>query len=82
MHVFISPRSGARGFKHLPFLNDAIEWESRFTLGRNVSKSTDYIENYFNQKSSKIKFLTGWAHMLIFPSNEAMGLQGFAIFKI
>ncbi len=44
------------GFKHLPFLNDAIEWKNRFNLGRNVSKSTDYIKKYFNQKSSKIKF--------------------------
>ncbi len=57
MHISISPRSGAKGFKHLPFLNDAIEWENRFTLGRNVSKSTDYIEKYY-QKSSKIKFPT------------------------
>ncbi len=54
----VSSRGGARGFKHLPFLNDAIEWKSRFTLGQNVSKSTDYIEKYFNQKSSKIKFPT------------------------
>ncbi len=43
-------------FKHLPFLNDAIELKSRFILGWNVSKNTDYIEKYFNQKSSKIKF--------------------------
>ncbi len=46
------------GFRHFPFLNDALEWKSRFTLGRDVSKSTDYIEKYFNQMSSKIKFPT------------------------
>ncbi len=54
----ISPRSGARDFKHLPFLNDAIEWESKFTLGWNVTKSTDYMEKYLYQKSTKIKFPT------------------------
>ncbi len=42
--------------KHLPFLNDAIEWNSRFTIGWNVPKSTVYIKKYFNQKLSKIKF--------------------------
>ncbi len=58
MHIPISPRSGARGFKHLPFLNDTVEWKSRFTLRLNVSKSTDYIEKYLNKKSFKIKFPT------------------------
>ncbi len=32
--------------------------EKQVTLGRNVSKSIDYIEKYFNQKLSKIKFPT------------------------
>ncbi len=52
------PEVVLRGFKHFPFLNDATEWKSRFTLERNVSKSTDYIEKYFNQMSIKIKFPT------------------------
>ncbi len=58
MRISISPISGARGFKHLLFLDDAIEWKSRFTLGWNVFESTDYIKKYFNRKSSKIKFPT------------------------
>ncbi len=58
MGISISPRSRARGFKHLPLLNDTIEWKSGFYLRRNVSKSTDYKEKYFNRKSSKIKFPT------------------------
>ncbi len=58
------------GFKHLTFLNNDIEWKSRFTLGRDVSKSTNFIEKYFNQKSFRIKFPTktllgGWVHMSI-----------------
>ncbi len=38
------PEVELEGFKRLSFLNDAIEWKSRFTLGWNVSKSTDYME--------------------------------------
>ncbi len=33
-------------------------WESRFSLGLNAVKSSDYIEKFFNQKLAKIKFLT------------------------
>ncbi len=32
MHISISPRSGARRFKHLSFFNDAIEWKSRVSI--------------------------------------------------
>ncbi len=41
MHNYISLRRGGRGFQYLPFLNDAIEWKSWFTLnGTFISKNT------------------------------------------
>ncbi len=56
-HVFISSRKGAReqlGFAF--FWNNALEWESRFTLEMNGAKNTDCIEQCFKQKLAKIKF--------------------------
>ncbi len=38
------------------FFNNALEWESRFTLGLNAAKNTDYIKNCLKQKLSRIKF--------------------------
>ncbi len=35
-----------------------LDWESRFTLGLNAEKNTDYIEKWFKQKLHKIKFST------------------------
>ncbi len=84
MHISISPRSG-RGFKYLPFLNDTVEWKSRFTLVRNVYKSIDYIKKCFNQKLSKIKFPTKTLlveRICQSPSSGAGALQEFIIFKI
>ncbi len=49
MHISISFRSGARGFKHFAI----FKWCNR--MGKQVH-FTDYIEKYFNQKLSKIKF--------------------------
>ncbi len=40
------------------FLNNALVWKSTFSLGLNAVKSINYIEKYFNQKLSKIKFPT------------------------
>ncbi len=41
------------------FWNNTLEWESTiFTLGLNIAKSTNYIEECFDQKLSKIKFPT------------------------
>ncbi len=49
MHMSFTPRSRGRGVQRLPFLKcyDVLEWESRFTLGLNNEKNTDYIKNYF-----------------------------------
>ncbi len=38
------------------FLNNALEWESRFTLGRNAAKSTACIQKCLKQKLYKPKF--------------------------
>ncbi len=49
MHIFISPRSGARGLQTLPCLKyyNVLQWESKFTLWLNGAKNTDYIKNCF-----------------------------------
>ncbi len=43
---------------YLSFLKyyNTLEWESRFPLGLNVGKNTDYIKKSFKQKLFKIKF--------------------------
>ncbi len=40
------------------FWNNALEWESMFTLGLNAAKSNDYVDKCFNQKLSEIIFPT------------------------
>ncbi len=40
------------------FWSNALEWESRFTLGLDAAKGIDYIEKCFEQNLSKIKFPT------------------------
>ncbi len=79
-----TPRSGAGGTKISHFWNNALEWESKFTLGLNVGKSTDYIEKYFNQKLSKIKFpaktLLG-AYVLSSPVVELRGSKNWPFLK-
>ncbi len=54
--ISISPRSGDRASKRLPFFKYAREWKSRFTFGLNAARNTDYIEKYAKQKLCKIKF--------------------------
>ncbi len=41
----------------LKFYN-VLEWESRFTLGRDATKNTDYIKKFLKQKLFRIKFTT------------------------
>ncbi len=36
--------------------HNALEWESKFTLGLNTAKNTDYIEKCFKQNLHNIKF--------------------------
>ncbi len=47
-----------RGSKDLLFLRyyDALEWESKFTLGLNVTKNIYYIEKWVKQKLHRLKF--------------------------
>ncbi len=49
VHTSISPRSVARGLQRLPFLRyyNVLKWGSRFTLGLNAAKITDYIKKLF-----------------------------------
>ncbi len=56
MHISISSRSGARGHQTFAIFKwrDRVEKQIHFRTER--FKSTDYIEKYLNQKSSKIKF--------------------------
>ncbi len=57
------------------FSNNALEWESRITLGFDADKSIDYIEKCFKQKLSKIKFPTKNSvvtHISISPWSGAM----------
>ncbi len=58
--LFLSPsRIGARGLQTLPFFKyNVLKWETRFTLGLNAAKSTDYNKTYFKQKLFGIKFPT------------------------
>ncbi len=56
--VSTSRKSGAEGTKICHFWNNILKWKRRFTLGLKVNKSTDYIEQCFNQKLSKMKFPT------------------------
>ncbi len=51
-----TPGVELEGFIDLPFLNyyNAWVWESRFTLGLNFAKNTDY----FKQKLRRTKFPT------------------------
>ncbi len=58
-HVSISGRSGAKGLQGLPFWKyyNALEWESRFTLGLNVASNTDLIKNFFKLSCSELNFL-------------------------
>ncbi len=48
MGAYIPPlsRMKLRGFKDCHVLN-VREWESSFTLQKNVAKNTDYIKKYF-----------------------------------
>ncbi len=36
--------------------HNVLKWESRFTLGLNAARNTDYIKQCFKQKLFKIKF--------------------------
>ncbi len=53
-----TPEVGQGAPKICQFWDRALEWESMFTLGLNIAKSTDYIKKCFNQKLSKIIFPT------------------------
>ncbi len=76
MHISISLRSRARWLQILPFLKyfNVLEWESRFTLGLNAAKNTDYIKKSF-KKLFKIKFATKdqWTHIFISPTGVELG---------
>ncbi len=53
--ILLSPPKVELGSPNIcHFLNDALEWKSRFTLELNVAKNTDYIEKCFKQKLYKI----------------------------
>ncbi len=41
----------------LKYYNE-MKWESRFTLGLNAAKNTDYIKKHFKEKLLKMKFPT------------------------
>ncbi len=47
-----------RASKNVPFLKyfNALEWESRFTLGPNATKNIKDIKKCFKQKLFRIKF--------------------------
>ncbi len=50
LHVYLSHWSGARGHQRLPTLKyyNLLKWESRFTLGINIVKNTNYIRKRLN----------------------------------
>ncbi len=56
----ICPRSGAREIQILPRFKyyNVLKWESRFILGLNADKITNYIEKCFKLKLLRIKFPT------------------------
>ncbi len=63
------------------FWNNALEWESTFTLGLNAAKSTNYIEKWFKLRLFKIKFSTKNSvetYLYLFQS-WSWALQRFAI---
>ncbi len=51
-HICISLRNEARGLQRLTFLKyfNALEWESRFTLGQNATKNTKDIKKMLQTK--------------------------------
>ncbi len=54
-----------------------MKWESRFTLGLNPAKNSDYIKKYFKQKLCKIKFSKKKkVNRCIFLSTPEMELEG------
>ncbi len=55
----ISSRIGARGLQRLSLVKyyNVLEWESRFTLGLNAAKNTDYFKKFF-KKLFRIKYHT------------------------
>ncbi len=55
-HISTSAKSGVGVPKIWHFWNNTLEWESRFTLGLNTVKNTDYIKNCLKQKLCRIKF--------------------------
>ncbi len=85
MHLYISPRSGARGYQKLQFLKyyNVLEWESGFTLGMDAANNTNYIKKSLKQKLFSIKFPTKtlWTHISIFPWSVARGLQRLSFLK-
>ncbi len=62
MHISIFPQEWSKAAPNIGyFLNNVLEWESRFTLGLNAAKSIDYAEKGFKQKLSEIKFPTKYS---------------------
>ncbi len=57
LYQSISSRSGARKLQRLPWLKyyHVLKQESRFILGPNAAKNTDYIEKHFKQKLFRIQ---------------------------
>ncbi len=61
MYIFLSPSSppvnpGVRKIALFKILLYVLKWWSRFTLGLNAAKNTDYNENSFKWKLLKINF--------------------------
>ncbi len=53
----ISPRSRGRGALKIAIF-EILEWESKFTLGLNAAKNTNFIKKGFKWKLFRIQFPT------------------------
>ncbi len=58
VHMSISPKRGVKDLQRLISFKcyKVLKWESRFTLGLNAAKNTDYIKKSFKEKLFWIKF--------------------------